>query len=107
MGFIANYDDNGVPLEVRNNFYFGTKAVTTATIRVILMTDTNATLKIFIKALAGNTGVIYVGDVTVAAANGYPLAANEEVILNINHAKKNIYIDASVNGQGVKYIAEY
>jgi len=63
-----------------------------------------------ILAPSTNTGVVYLGDSTVAAANGYPLAAgesldlgdllkdpSEETVFDLNQ----IYADVSVDGEGV------
>lgn len=58
---------------------------------------------VVIKAKAANTGNIYVGGATVAAANGFPLQAGEVVSLSI-HMLSSIYIDSDVNGEGVNII---
>ena len=61
-----------------------------------------------VKATAGNTGIIYIGDSTVSSANGYSLSEKEEIDISAIFAKDNfildlneIYIDSSVNGEGV------
>lgn len=80
----------------------GKTVVTTAATRVALAAST-ACKSVTIKALIGNTGVIYVGNTTVAAANGFVLSAGETVSLDIANLI-TVNIDSSVNGEGVSYI---
>ncbi len=79
----------------------GRKAVAAAGTRVQL--DSVACKSAIIKALPANTGKVYVGDSTVAAANGFPLSAGEGFALAIDNLNR-LYIDADVNGEGVAYI---
>ena len=88
---------------IGNTFFNGQTNVTTAGTRVQVTTEDYATSTI--KAKATNSGNIYVGDVTVAAANGFILAAGEEVTILINSSRASIYIDSAINGEGVSYIA--
>lgn len=75
--------------------------VTTAGTRVQFST---ATLKsIVIKAIASNTGLIYVGGSAVAGTNGFQLSAGDAVALDINQAS-TIYVDASISGEGVTWM---
>jgi len=60
---------------------------------------------VIIKALIGNTGKIYVGDVTVDNTNGYELNASEFVTLKITNLNK-VYLDTSVNTEGVSWTVE-
>lgn len=80
----------------------GKKTVTTAGTRVVL--GTTVAKSVTIRALATNTGLIYVGDVTVASTNGFQLSAGESVSLDISTLSR-IYIDSSVNGEGVTYVS--
>lgn len=80
----------------------GKKTVTTAGTRVILAT-TQAIKSLTIKALVANTGIIYVGDVTVASTNGFQLSAGDSVSLDLSNLN-TINIDSSVNGEGVTYM---
>lgn len=74
--------------------------VTTAGTRVAL-TAGGARL-IYVRALAGNTGVVYVGDVAVSAANGYELSAGEYVLIHApDYELASIYVDAATNGDKV------
>lgn len=80
----------------------GKKTVTTAGTRVTLAASTTCK-SVTIKALAANTGTIYVGDTSVASTNGYALAPGETVTLDIANLN-TVNLDSSVNGEGVTYI---
>ena len=88
------------------------KLVTTAGTRVQLETAVNYLNKLKIKALAANTGVIYVGDVTVSSTSGhYALAAGQELDLTDLFSNEHdvidvskIYLDSSVNAEGVSFL---
>lgn len=56
-----------------------------------------------IKALAANTGNIYIGDVNVDSTNGFILAAGEEVFVECDDLA-SIYIDSDADSEGVSYI---
>jgi hypothetical protein len=75
--------------------------VTTSGTRVQFASNTAKS--IVVKALVGNTGTIYVGGSTVAASNGFPLAAGDTVSLDINNTNV-VWIDASVNSQSVAWM---
>ena len=77
------------------------KTVTTAGTSVQLQTNTCKSLTI--KALAGNTDKIYVGDSGVSSSNGFELSAGDIVSLAIDNSNK-IHIDSAVNGEGVSFI---
>lgn len=83
--------------------YNGKTTVTTAGTRVVLAASTTVK-SVTIKALAANTGTIYVGDSSVASTNGFQLAAGDTVSLDLNNLN-TVNIDSSVNGEGVTYIA--
>ena len=57
-----------------------------------------------VKAEANNTGIVYVGDAAVAAANGYFLAAGETVWLAIDNLDE-VYLDVSVGTDGAACLA--
>lgn len=81
----------------------GKKTVTTAGTRVTLAAST--TVKgVTVKALAANTGLIYVGDTSVASTNGFQLSASESVSMDIANLN-TVNLDAAVNGEGVTFIA--
>ena len=81
----------------------GLKTVTTAGTEVALTTSKMLKDGVTVKALAANTGTIYVGLNPVTSLTGYPLAAGQSIYIKI-HNSSLIYIDASVNGEGVAYI---
>ena len=56
-----------------------------------------------VKAKHNNTGKILIGNTQVSATTGYELWANEEVTLNLLDINL-IWLDCSVNGEGVSYI---
>jgi hypothetical protein len=82
----------------------GNKTVTTAGTAEALGT-TLAIKSVFIRAKSGNTGNIYVGDSTVDkdTNQGVILAANDSVTLNIAN-RATVFIDSSVNTEGVDYV---
>lgn len=82
--------------------YTGKTTVTTAGTRVVLA-SAQAVTSVTVKATAANTGIIYVGNSTVAAANGFPLAASESVSLDITDLS-TVWIDSSANSQSAAYI---
>ena len=86
---------------VPSTIYNGKKTVTTAGTRVALGAATSMRA-ITVKALSTNTGIIYVGNATVASTNGLELLPGDTVNFNVDDIAK-IYIDSSVNGEGVTY----
>lgn len=84
----------------------GQKTVTTAGTRVQVSSSSVPVRSVCIKALHADTGKIYVGNSTVSSANGYELIADLSVCLDVNDVSL-VYIDSSVNGEGVSYAAVY
>lgn len=86
----------------------GRKTVTTAGTAVALASST-ACESVCVTALSTNTGTVVVGASTVVAAagtrRGTPLAANESVTFNVGDLSK-IYVDSTVNGEGVSFSYE-
>jgi len=78
----------------------GRTTVTTAGTQVVLGAGEVHGM-LYIKALAANTGIIEVGDVNTAAVSGYQLSAKEELLYYNVQDLADIYIDATVNGEGV------
>ena len=87
-----------------STIYNGQKTVTTAGTRVVLSTSQTLTSGVTIKAMSTNTGIIFVGNSSVTSSNGFRLSASAEVFIEIDNLA-TIYIDSSVNGEGVSYIA--
>lgn len=86
----------------------GRKTVTTAGTAVPLQTSGVGGNSTCVTALSTNTGVICVGSSTVLAAagtrRGTPLAAGESVTFNTDPSL--LWIDATVNGEGVSFSYE-
>ena len=101
-------DDNGNfkvgQIILPSTIYNGQKTVTTAGTRVVLATTQTLVSGVTIKALSTNTGIIYVGNSTVSSSNGFRLSASAEIFIEIDNLA-TIYIDSSVNGEGISYIA--
>lgn len=83
--------------------YDGKTTVTTAGTRVALA-STQVIQSVTIKALSTNTGFIYVGNASVASTAGYQLKAGETISFDIANLA-TIYLDCSVSGEGVSYLA--
>lgn len=81
----------------------GKTSVTTAGTRVVLAAS-QAVLSVTIKALSTNTGVIYVGNASVASTNGFQLSAGDTLSMDLANLN-TINIDSSVNGEGVTYFS--
>lgn len=94
------YADAGAHTTIFN----GKTSVTTAGTRVQLLTTSTGIHTVVVRANSANTGTIYVGNATVASTNGMQLAAGDALTLTINDLSK-VYLDCSVNGEGVTYIA--
>jgi len=86
------------------NWVVGTKATVTAGTPVQI-TGTSTSIKcIVIKAKAGNTGIVYVGNSNTTEV--FELSAKESITVPINDLSK-IWIDSAVNGEGVCYAYVY
>lgn len=94
----------------------GRVTVTTAGTEVPLTADTTlVAYKVLIKAKATNAGLVYIGDSTVTATNGFPLAATDSLIIDtVDYPKgmesvmlSDIYVDSANNGDSVQvmYVA--
>ena len=80
----------------------GQKTVAAAGTAEVLGSST-ATQSIIVKALAGNTGNIYVGGSGVTSSNGFVLAAGDTVSIDTDNLS-DVYIDADNSGEGVSYL---
>lgn len=83
----------------------GVKTVTTAGTDVVLAASTAAKW-VTVQAQTDNTGYVAVGasgvDATVATGTGVLLAAGETITLPVDNLA-DVYIDATVSGEGVRY----
>jgi hypothetical protein len=81
-------------------FDSGTTNVASAGTRVQLSNTTNRVRWIQVKALAGNSGLVYLGVSDVSASNGYELAATNTIEINFADsggtvAFSSLYVDAA------------
>lgn len=109
-GYKANVSKLGTKYGLNNDpvpattIYQNQVTVTTAGTRVQLSGSSVPIRSVCIKALTGNSGKMYIGDVTVSASNGYELPKDVSACLDINNLNL-VYVDASVNGEKVAYLA--
>lgn len=90
---------NILPYSILGN---GQTSVVTAGTPVPLATNT-ATTTITVRAFSANTGFIYVGTTGVSSSTGFILSADETVSFDLDNLDK-VFINSSVNGEGVSYI---
>ena len=84
----------------------GTTNVASAGTRVQLSNTTNRVRWIQVKALAGNSGLVYLGVSDVSASNGYELAATNTIEINFADsggtiAFSSLYVDSASNNDKV------
>ena len=84
----------------------GQTVVTTAGAEVVLGSGV-INGPVLVKALAGNTGLVFVGNVAgaVSSSTGVQLAAGEVLIFNQVGNLGSILVDSAVNGEGVAWLA--
>ena len=89
-----------------------TGVITVATAGTAVVTDNtaNSVYEITFKALAGNSGLVYVGTDTVSAATGFELSPGQEKILSLKTFGGSIplnlfYANAATNNDKVSWIA--
>ena len=58
---------------------------------------------ITVRALVGNTGLVYVGNASVDSTNGHELAAGVSVFIEVDNVA-TIYVDAATNDDGVSWV---
>jgi len=91
-------------ITVPTAIYHGKTAVATPGTQVVLAASQAILSGVTIKAEADNTGIIYVGASAVSSADGFELAAGEQVFIEIANLA-TVWIDASVGTDGVTYVA--
>jgi hypothetical protein len=101
-GHAPRRDISGIALP--NTIYNGQKTVSTAGSAEALASSQALVSGVQIKALAGNTNNVYVGDSDVDSNTGFVLAAGEEVFIEVDDLA-TVYLDVDTNGEGVSYIA--
>lgn len=95
-------DGAAADLATPATFYHGQKTVTTAGTEVALASSQALVSGVTVKALHANTGWIYVGTNPVTSSTGFVLDAGEQIFIEISNLA-TVYIDSSVNGEGVSY----
>lgn len=98
----ATFVKRGSRLVTKPAIASGQVTVTTAGTAVAVSVDSET---ILIKALAGNSGYIYVGTSAVDSSNGLELSAGEAVEISGFAASGTIYVDSSSNGDKIAYLA--
>lgn len=83
--------------------YMGQTNVTTAGTEVTIASSQAISVGVTVKAKHTNTGLIYCGTNPVTSSTGYILRAGESVFIAVANLN-TIYVDSSVNGEGVSYI---
>lgn len=81
----------------------GQKDVETAGTELVIA-ESAAILSVTVKAKHTNTGYIYVGPSGVSSTTGYILSKDEAVTVDADNLA-DVYVDCSVNGEGISYIA--
>lgn len=84
--------------------YSGHKTISSAGTQEAISASQAITSGVTVKALADNTGDVYVGNSGVDSTNGLVLAAGEQVFIEIDNLSK-VYIDVETNDEGVSWIA--
>jgi hypothetical protein len=83
--------------------HYGAKDVAAAGTAEALAASQALMHGVTVRAKTDNTGIIYVGDSDVDSTNGFELEAGESILIYTDNLA-NVYIDASVNEEGVSYI---
>jgi hypothetical protein len=74
---------------------------------VLAAAGTRANGPVAVRALSGNTGVIYIGnagDGTVSSSSGYQLAQGDQIIFAYVGDLSSIMVDAATNGDKVSWL---
>ena len=84
----------------------GTTTVSSAGTRVQISNTVSKVRWIRVKALAGNSGLVYFGTSDVSATNGYELAATNTIEINFADsggtiAFSSLYVDSASNNDKV------
>jgi hypothetical protein len=87
-------------------FDAGTTTVSTAGGEQQISNTSNRVRWLKAKALAANSGIVYIGVSDITATNGYELSAGNEIELNFADAGgtillSTVYVDAATNGDKV------
>ena len=84
-----------------------TTVATAGTAVQLSSTELRANGPVIVKALSGNTGLVYVGNDgagDVTSSNGFELDGGESVVFDYVGDLRSIYVDAATNGDKVCWI---
>jgi hypothetical protein len=87
----------------------GVTNVSSAGTAVRVVNVTTRVKQVEFKALAGNSGLVYVGEDDVSASNGYELSAGNTKTLNFGEFGGSVpanifYVDAATNNDKVAWV---
>lgn len=94
----------GILTSLPTILYAGQQTVAVAGTAVVLAASQSLRSGVRVKADTTNNGFVYVGNASVDSTHGFILAGGDEVFIEIDDISK-VYIDASINDQGVSYVA--
>jgi len=85
--------------------YSGQKTVTTPGTAERLHADLPCNSPLLVKALPGNAGDLYVGNVNgdVSSSNGLVLDAGEEIYFSMVHNLREIWLDVETGNDGAAF----
>ena len=89
---------------IPSTFYHGQTTVAAAGTEVVLASSQALLSGVTVKAMAANTGYMYVGKNPVTSTTGFELAAEQQIFIEVDNLA-DVYVDASVSGEKVCYIA--
>lgn len=93
----------GLPVALVAPSTVGAAKASVATAGTRVQLGNHACLSVTVKAKPGNAGLIYLGDSTVAASNGFDLNPGESLSMDIPNTNL-LYVDAAINGDGISYL---
>lgn len=87
----------------RSVIYNGKKTISANGTQEIIAAAQSVT-QITIRALAGNTNPVFIGDADVSSTTGLALAAGETVTFPVGNLA-DVWVDVTTNGEGVTFLA--
>ena len=93
-----------VSIAIPSSIYHGQKTIASAGTEEAIGSSQAISSGVTVKALAGNTGIVYVGANPVTSSTGFELSAGEQVFLEVANIA-TVFIDVATNDDGVSYVA--
>jgi len=81
----------------------GKKTIATPGDEAVLTDPGILRVRVTVKDLSTNTDVVFIGNSSLTSANGFQLAAGEQVFIPVGDLNQ-VYVDVTVGGEGVTYI---